>query len=54
MIRSDRHPYFVSEQMHALFDSHDVEHRVSASYNAGEHGGAERRVGMVFEHPSYL
>jgi len=48
-IASDGHPSFVSDEMSALLGRHGVEHRVSAPYNAREHGGVERKVRVTFE-----
>jgi transposase InsO family protein len=49
VMRSDNHPSFVGDEMRALFKEYGIEHRLSAPYNAREHGGAERAVGITFE-----
>ena len=49
IMRSDGHPGFGSTEMAAFMEKHNIEHRLSAAYNAREHGGVERQVAAVFE-----
>ena len=48
IIRSDGHPSLAAPQMAALLDSNGIKHRLSAPYNAKEHGGVESRIGNTF------
>jgi hypothetical protein len=47
IIRSDGHPSFRSAEMASLLLDNSIEHRLSAPYNAREHGGVERMIGVV-------
>ena len=48
-MRSDNHPSFGGNEMRTLFKEYGIKDRLSAPYNAREHGGAERAVGITCE-----
>ena len=49
VMRSDGHPSFKSAEMQALLAQYGTQHRLSAAYNAREHGQVENAVGTAFE-----